>query len=210
MRSFDPGVDVLDIYGDDILVDGCTFGRYYSTTNTTAQTFVYIDNDHEVGTGTITNCTFDSTLSSANGDYCIVVEYAGWGDGDQWPEFNILKNKFTLDGSSTTRDVAIESNCYDVYVEENEFIGTSQAGWGVVTLDSGDGSWTIIYKNKFTGLTEALHVDAGDVGFFSNTVDKCGYASATDPRPAIRLIGCTTGARLLATPLPIAWTGLSM
>ena len=44
-----------------------------------------------------------------------------------------------------------------------------------------------VYKNKFTGLTEALHVDAGDVGFYYNTVDKCGYASATAPEPAIEV-----------------------
>jgi len=186
MRSFDPGVDVLDIYGDDILVDGCTFGRYYSTTNTAVQTFVYINNDHAVGTGTIQNCTFDSTLSSANGDHCIVVNYAGWEDGDQWPEFNIVKNKFTLDGSATSgRDQAIETYCYDVYITENEFTGTSQAGWGIYCANWG---YTEIYKNKFSGMTDALYVDEGaDVGFWYNTVDKCGYASATAPVAAIEV-----------------------
>jgi Right handed beta helix region len=179
MRSYVAGATTLEIYGDDILVDGCTFSRYFDNTvttqtNTVPQTFVYIDNDHEVGTGKITNCTFDSTLSSANGDHCIIVDYAGWSSGDEDPEFYITKNKFTLDGSATTytTDVAIITGAYDVYIEENEFaIQSGTGGWGVYCYDDG---WTEIYKNKFSGLTEALEVDYAGGLFIYNTVDKCG------------------------------------
>jgi parallel beta-helix repeat protein len=182
MRSATAGATTLEIYYDDVLVDGCAFSRYYSTTSTTAQTFVYVDNDTADGTGTITNCTFDSTLSSANGDHCIIVEYAGWYD-DTYPQFNINKNKFTLDGSSTSRDIAIETGADEVFITENEFTGTSGAGWGIYTYDWG---YTEIYKNKFTGLTQALEVDEGsEVGFWYNTVDKCGYVSTTAPQAAI-------------------------
>jgi len=169
--------DGVTEFGNKVTVDGCDFARFGLSTATDTQYFIIYENLLATGTGTISNCTFDSTYG-AGADYVII------NISDDDAVLNISKNKFLLDvmGAPTyASDVAIHNDAGNANITENTFTGYLGFGKAIEVFADWE-EYIFISKNTFTGLKQVLRYDGWSYcDFTNNTVDACGMYSATSP-----------------------------
>jgi hypothetical protein len=162
---------------DKFVVDGCTFIRSGDATSTGVETMISYGNTTALGVGTITNCTFDTTLAAVSDT---IINVAGGAIG-----LTISKSTFKPDLTAAYASDYCIVTAANVTISENTFTGTSGFGYGVYV----NGGIATINKNTFTGMFRVLNVNGAPAGaaFTSNTVTGCGSAITGLTAAALRV-----------------------
>jgi hypothetical protein len=158
----------LTINGDKVTVQNCIFSRAGASTSTFAQTMVSYANGAPVYGGTISNCSFDTTLGAVN-DVGIAVTANG---------LIISGCTFTLDMTAAyVQDIAINtsagSTTLPVTITGCTITGAS--GVGVMVT----GGIANITTSSLSGLWNALFISSGTTTVTESTVSGSGVAAST-------------------------------
>jgi len=159
----------LNITGDKVTVQNCVFSRAGSSLSSFTQTMIGYNNASPVYGGTISNCTFDTTLAST-ADTGIDVNANG---------LTISGCTFTVDMNTVTyaQDIAIDvgagSTTLPVTVTGCTINGTSGKG---VNVTAGVANVT---SSSLSGLWTALDINGGTTTVTESTIGTSGVAAST-------------------------------
>ncbi len=176
------GGNALIITGDKATVQNCTFTKSGLATTTVAQTMVFYNNAGALG-GTISNCTFDTTLGAID-DTGIDVDTNG---------LTISGCSFLVDSTvAGVNDIAIDNaggtTLLPTAISSGIFAGGSGSG---VKITAGVASVT---TSSFSALNMALDIDGGVITVKDSTITNCGIAVSTTLPLGVAAIDIATGA----------------